>query len=118
MLAAHPRPTAVAEPSRFYALHAYRTRLRASGILKGLSQSAALTLLALADYADPRGHCWPSTARLEAENPMGERSIQRALNELEARGLLVREQRTGRTALIRLVMNLELLGAAPATVAP
>lgn len=117
MLAAHPRPTAGAEPSRFYALHAYRSRLRTSGILKDLSQSAALTLLALADFADPRGHCWPSTARLEAENPLGERSIQRALNELEARGLLVREQRTGRTAMIRLVMNLELLGVAPATVA-
>lgn len=88
--------------SRFYALHQYRAQLRASGILKSLSQSAAVVLVALADFADADGFCWPSIERLAAENPLSERSVQRALRELEDRGLVVREVRPGQTDRIRL----------------
>jgi hypothetical protein len=94
-----------AAPSRFFALHAYRTQLRASGILKTLSTSTAIVLLALADFADPSGRCWPSLARIVADNPVSERSAQRAMRELEDRGLVVREQRPGRSAVVRLVMT-------------
>lgn len=113
--------TALATPSRFYALHQYRAQLRASGTLKGLSQSAALLLLALADYADPSGYCWPSMARLVEGNPISETSAKRALRELEQRGLIAREQRPGRSNFVRLVLNLPALGdrpRTPATVEP
>ncbi len=118
--AAHHAPIPGA-PSRFYALHQYRAQLRGSGILKGLSQSAALLLLALADYADPSGYCWPSMARLVEGNPISETSAKRALRELEQRGLIVREQRPGRSNLVRLVLNLPAVGdrpRTPATVEP
>jgi hypothetical protein len=111
-----------AAPSRFFALHAYRTQLRASGILKTLSTSTAIVLLALADFADPSGRCWPSLARIVADNPVSERSAQRAMRELEDRGLVVREQRPGRSAVVRLVMTSlpKVLASppTPATLAP
>lgn len=93
------------QPSRFFFLHSYRAQLRRAGLLKSLSQSAAIVLLALADYADTEGYCWPSVARIVAENPIKERAARAALGELERRGLLVREQRLGRTTRYRLVVH-------------
>ena len=105
------------QPSRFWTLHQYRQQLRRSGALNRLSQSAALVLLALADFADPAGNCWPSVGRIVAENPVSERSARRALRELEAAGLLVAVERPGHTTLYRLVMDAPT-PATPATMAP
>lgn len=103
-------PTSL-QPSRFYALHTYRQQLRQAGALKRLSQSAALVLLALADFADPSGYCWPSIGRIVSENPISERSARRALRELETAGLLISDERPGHSTRYRLVMT-------PVTVAP
>lgn len=55
--------------------------------------SARLVLLAIADRADEDGHdAWPSLAWLASKAKVSERTVRRALRELEAMG----ELRTGR----------------------
>ena len=76
--------------SRFFALHQHRARLHEAGIIKSLSAPAALVLYALDDFADGTTgllSC-PSVTRLAAEHPYDERTIRRALRELEAKGLV------------------------------
>jgi hypothetical protein len=45
-----------------------------------------LVLLALADFADADGLCWPSHAKLAAKSRLSERQVERALKELVASG--------------------------------
>lgn len=53
-----------------------------------------LLLLALADHAnDETFDCWPSLTHLSQKTGLGRSTIARALNALEASGLIVREQR-------------------------
>lgn len=61
-----------------------------------LSETGAkLTLVALADFADERGSCYPSQATLASMTSQGVRTVRRHLKELEERGYLVRESRYG-----------------------
>ena len=53
-----------------------------------LAPSAKLTLLALADAADDRGECWPRLKTIATMSGTSERTVQRALREFEAAGLL------------------------------
>lgn len=55
-----------------------------------------LVLLALADWANEDGKCWPSIAKIAAKTGCGERTVQRALREAETRGLLTRAEITGK----------------------
>lgn len=55
-----------------------------------------LVLLALADWANEDGKCWPSIAKIAAKTGCGERTVQRALREAENRGLLKRDEVKGR----------------------
>src|SRR5688500_5496990 len=50
-------------------------------------------LLAVANYADADGSCWPSQERIAHDTELGERTVRRSLAELEAMGLLRREER-------------------------
>ena len=52
-------------------------------------------LLVLANYADEDGVCWPSQERLVQESGFSARTIVRALQRLEARGLICRRKRGG-----------------------
>lgn len=113
MQTANAFPPVERQTSRFFVLYSHRQRLRSSGILKSLGQSAALVLLALADYADADGKCWPSVARLVAENPISERAVRRALAELRQRGLVRCDERAGSSTLYHITLH-----GTPATVAP
>lgn len=64
---------------------AARQKLR-SGVTKSL-------LLALADYANKAGECWPSQATLAAQTGYSKRSIEYALKALEDCGLISRKKR-------------------------
>ena len=55
-----------------------------------------LVLLALADWANEDGKCWPSIAKIAAKTGCGERTVQRALREAENRGLLTRHENKGK----------------------
>jgi hypothetical protein len=60
------------------------------------SPSAKCVLLALANYANDRGQCWPSQKRLADETDQSVDSVQRRLRELEARGIITRFDRARR----------------------
>lgn len=63
--------------------------------LKQRTGSATLkgVLVAVANYADERGRCWPSQERLAWLTEMGERTVRRSLLELEEKGFLKRQDR-------------------------
>lgn len=50
-------------------------------------------LVALANYADPQGHCFPSQETLVAFTGYGESSVGRALKSLEEQGYISRTRR-------------------------
>lgn len=52
-----------------------------------------LTLLALADFADAEGVCWPSLKALSRHTSASQSSVQRYLRGLERRGLIKRSPR-------------------------
>jgi hypothetical protein len=65
--------------------------VRAMSWVFGLRLPPALKMImmALADHADDAGYCWPSIPRIAAKASMSDRSVQRRLPELVARGLVV-----------------------------
>lgn len=75
------------------------------------SPATKAVLLALANYADERGCCWPTQVRIAEETELSVRTVMRALVDLEAHGLIDREERerredkTRRSDLIRLKMD-------------
>lgn len=50
-------------------------------------------LVAIADYADEMGRCWPSQKRIAEDTEFGERTVRRALSELEEMGFIKRDNR-------------------------
>lgn len=59
---------------------------------QALEPSRKIVLLALADFADDAGACWPSMERIAAKSSMSRRTVVRAISELEEAGLVSREQ--------------------------
>ena len=64
-------------------------------------QGELLVLLALADYADDNGYCWPAMPSVAAKARMSERNARRIIRKLEASGLLLVEENRGRNATNR-----------------
>ncbi|HEX8382435.1 MAG TPA: helix-turn-helix domain-containing protein [Sphingomonas sp.] len=55
-----------------------------------------LVLLALADQANDEGRqCWPAVSTIMKRSGQGERTVRRALHDLEAKGHLTRHHRDG-----------------------
>lgn len=55
-----------------------------------------LVLLALADWANDEGHCWPSIARLAQKSSLTTRCVQKTIRSLEDMGLIRREEISGK----------------------
>lgn len=51
-------------------------------------------LVAVANYADEEGVCWPSQARLARDTELSDRTVREALARLEKMGLMERTRRT------------------------
>lgn len=66
---------------------------RALAKARGLTQTARNVLLALATFTDLQGRCFPRRAQVAALAGCSEKTVTRALAELEGRGLLTREER-------------------------
>jgi hypothetical protein len=58
-----------------------------------------LVLLALADWANDEGRCWPSATTLASKTGEGERTVRRAIQSLIAKGVLSQNQRAGTTPI-------------------
>ncbi|MFZ2252669.1 MAG: helix-turn-helix domain-containing protein [Minisyncoccia bacterium] len=67
--------------------------ITAAFAVQGVSPSEKLTLLALANYADQDGRCWPSQVTLTRDTGLSERTIWAAMQRLEAAGMISRERR-------------------------
>lgn len=61
-----------------------------------LSATHKLMLLALADWANDEGLCWPSINRLAIKTSMASRSVQRLIRQLEEMGFVRREETVGK----------------------
>jgi len=59
-------------------------------------QSERFVLLALADYANDQGECWPSIAGIARKTCLTERGVQKILRRLSDDGWLLIEVGTGR----------------------
>ena len=61
--------------------------------MEGLTTSERLVLLALADFADNAGRCWPSKRKLSEMCRISPRNVKRHLASAESKGLLEVEDR-------------------------
>lgn len=61
-----------------------------------LSSTQKLVLLALADWANDEGLCWPSINRLAIKTSMAGRSVQRLIRDLEQMGFIRRIEVIGK----------------------
>lgn len=61
-----------------------------------LSSTHKLVLLALADWANDEGLCWPSINRLAVKSGLTSRSVQKSIRALEETGFIKREEVTGK----------------------
>lgn len=74
--------------------------------------SAMLLLLALADFADEDGGCWPSIATLADRARCSERTVQRGLAEMEQAGFIAVETGSGPRGCNRYFVRVEAIRAA------
>lgn len=61
-----------------------------------LSSTHKLVLLALADWANDEGLCWPSINRLAIKTSMTGRGVQKTIRSLEQMGFVRREEESGK----------------------
>jgi hypothetical protein len=67
------------------------------------SGTELLILLALADQSDDDGLCWPSIAYIARKTRLHEDTVNRNLRSLIDRGEVSREERPGRSNLLRII---------------
>jgi hypothetical protein len=60
-----------------------------------VSGAKLLVLLALADYANDNGICWPGVEALAKKARVSERYVRELLGGLESNGYIIRELNTG-----------------------
>lgn len=63
---------------------------------QGLTSTEKLVLLALADWANDEGLCWPSIETLAQKTSLVKRSVSRIIKELERKQLLTRQEISGK----------------------
>ena len=62
-----------------------------------LATGAKFVLVAVCDTANDEGVCWPSVETIRRKCSMGERTVQRHLDDLESAGIITRSFRKGRS---------------------
>lgn len=80
-----------------------------------VDQGELLVLLALADFANDEGRCFPSVETLAEKSRMSERSVQRAVRAMEEAGFLSIEPGGGRHSANQYVIDVDALRAISAT---
>lgn len=64
--------------------------------LADVSQGTLLVLLALADWANDAGVCWPSVPKIALKARLSERQVRRIIEELQERKILTIQENRGR----------------------
>lgn len=64
--------------------------------LANVDQGTLLVLLALADWANDKGVCWPSVPAIARKARLGDRQVRRILHALEERGIITVQEQRGR----------------------
>lgn len=80
-------------------------------------QAERFVLLALADFANDDGECWPSVTTVAKKTCMSIRGVQQIMRRLEAQGWLRTEQNAGRNGCNKYVVT-PARGAPPHDVHP
>lgn len=75
-----------------------------------LSGNDLLVMLALADWSDDKGVCWPSVPSLGKKARVSDRTVRYVLDRLEAGNYLNRIEQRGRTHSNQYLLNLQVLG--------
>lgn len=70
--------------------------------IRGVSHTSKLVLLALADFANDNGECWPSHARLAEMCGLSRKAVVDQMNKLEKRGYIAATKRNGTGSRYRL----------------
>jgi hypothetical protein len=63
-----------------------------------------LVFIALADHCDHEGLCWPAIPQLARKCQVSERTVQRALSEMEELGEIARTFRKGHSSLYQVTL--------------
>lgn len=71
----------------------------------GITSTQKLVLLALADWCNDDGICWPSIAKLSAKTSLSERGLRKVLRNLEELGVLDTEEKPGRGNLYQIKLD-------------
>ena len=82
-----------------------------------LATGAKFVLVAVCDTANDEGVCWPSVETIRRKCSMGERTVQRHLDDLESAGIITRSFRKGRSTTYQ-VHESKFLISTPAKLAP
>lgn len=81
-----------------------------------LASGRKMVLLALCDWANDQGECYPSVPTMASKCSMGERTVQGHIADMEALGIIRRFMRTGRSTLYHI--NVAAFPMPPAEFAP
>ena len=71
-----------------------------------LQTGEKMVLLALADWSNDEGHCWPSVSRLAQRCALGDRQVRRIIKKFEADGVLSVRNRGRRSNYY--ILNLDI----------
>ncbi|WP_081072528.1 helix-turn-helix domain-containing protein [Burkholderia stagnalis] len=82
-----------------------------------LPTGAKFVLVAVCDTANDEGVCWPSVETIRRKCSMGERTVQRHLDDLESAGIITRSFRKGRSTTYQ-VHEAKFPFSTPAKLAP
>lgn len=70
-----------------------------------LTATQKLVLLAMADWSNDEGICWPSIAKLASKTSLSERGLRKVIRSLEELGLVDTEEKPGRGNLYHLTLD-------------
>ena len=84
---------------------------------QAIPSSQKIVLLSMADRAGEDFRCWPSIKRLCMDTSLSERTVQQAICDIEKRGLIRRDMRTGR-ATVYFLIGVQGREDTPANAAP
>ena len=69
-----------------------------------LTGNVKYVLLALSDYADKRGICYPGIDRIAIKCGLGNRTVIAALNELRDKGYLINRRRFNSSNVYKVIL--------------